>query len=79
MKIRRDKRKKGKGREGEEKQGVQLKIRSWHISWAAAAAKLLQSWPTLCDPIDRSPPGSSVPRTLQARTMEWVAISFSNV
>ena len=45
---------------------------------AAAAAKLLQSWPTLCDPIDSSPPGSSVPGTLQARILEWVAISFSN-
>ena len=45
---------------------------------AAAAAKLLQSCPTLCDPRDGSPPGSSVPRILQARTLEWVAISFSN-
>ena len=45
---------------------------------AAAAAKSLQSCPTLCDPIDRSPPCSAVPGILQARTMEWVAISFSN-
>ena len=45
---------------------------------AAAAAKLLQSCPTLCGPIDGSPPGSSVPGILQARTLEWVAISFSN-
>ena len=45
---------------------------------AAAAAKSLQSCPTLCDPIDRSPPGSTVPGILQARTLEWVAISFSN-
>ena len=45
---------------------------------AAAAAKLVQSCPTLCDPIDRSPPGSTVPGILQARTLEWVAISFSN-
>ena len=45
---------------------------------AAAAAKSLQSWPTLCDPIDSSPPGSLVPGILQARTLEWVAISFSN-
>ena len=45
---------------------------------AAAAAKLLQLCPTLCDPIDSSPPGSSVPGILQARTLEWVAISFSN-
>ena len=42
------------------------------------AAKLLQSCPTLCDPIDGSPPGSPVPGILQARTVEWVAISFSN-
>ena len=47
-------------------------------SAAAAAAKLLQSCPTLCDPIDGSPPGSPVPGILQARTLEWVAISFSN-
>ena len=44
----------------------------------AAAAKSLQSCPTLCDPIDSSPPGSPVPDILQARTLEWVAISFSN-
>ena len=45
---------------------------------AAAAAKSLQSCPTLCDPIDSSPLGSPVPGILQARTLEWVAISFSN-
>ena len=45
---------------------------------AAAVAKSLQSCPTLCDPIDGSPPGSSIPGILQARTLEWVAISFSN-
>ena len=45
---------------------------------SAAAAKLLQSCPTLCDPIDGSPPGSPFPGILQARTLEWVAISFSN-
>ena len=45
---------------------------------AAAAAKSLQSCPTLCDLIDGSPPGSSVPGILQARPLEWVAISFSN-
>ena len=45
---------------------------------AAAAAKSLQSCPTLCDPTDGSPPGSPVPGILQARTLEWVAISFSN-
>ena len=44
-----------------------------------AAAKSLQSCPTLCDPIDGSPPGSPVPGILQPRTMEWVAISFSNI
>ena len=44
----------------------------------AAAAKSPQSCPTLCDPIDGSPPGSAVPGILQARTLEWVAISFSN-
>ena len=47
------------------------------ITAAAAAAKLLQSCLTLCDPIDGSPPGSPVPGILQARTLEWVAISFS--
>ena len=53
---------------------------SWTIkkAAAAAAAKLLQSCPTLCDPIDSSPPGSPVPGILQARTLEWVAISLSN-
>ena len=45
---------------------------------AAAAAKSLQSCLTLCDPIDGSPPGSPVPGILQARTLEWVTISFSN-
>ena len=45
---------------------------------AAAAAKFLQSCPTLCDPIDGSLPGSPIPGILQARTLEWVAISFSN-
>ena len=46
--------------------------------WMSAAAKLLQSCQTLCDPVDGSPPGSPVPGILQARTLEWVAISFSN-
>ena len=44
----------------------------------AAAAKSLQSCPTLCNPINGSPPGSAVPGILQARTLQWVAISFSN-
>ena len=47
-------------------------------SSSAAAAKSLQSCPTLCDPTDGSPPGSPIPGILQARTVEWVAISFSN-
>ena len=45
---------------------------------AATAAKLLQLYPTLCDPRKGSPPGSAAPGILQARTLEWVAISFSN-
>ena len=48
------------------------------VEAAAAAAKLLQSCPVLCDPIDGTPPGSPVPGILQARILEWVAISFSN-
>ena len=48
------------------------------LSAAAAAGKSLQSCPTVCDPTDGSPPGSPVPGILQTRTMEWVAISFSN-
>ena len=47
-------------------------------STVITAAKSLQSWLTLCDPVDGSPPGSPVPRTLPARTLEWVAISFSS-
>ena len=47
-------------------------------SYSLATAKSLQSCPTLCDPTDGSPPGSSVPGILQARILEWVAISFSN-
>ena len=60
----------------------------WSLAWrilsitllacAAATAKSLQSCPTLCDPIDGSPPGSPIPGILQVRTLEWVAISFSN-
>ena len=50
----------------------------WVSLPAAAAAESLQSCPTLCDPIDGSPPGSPVPGILQARTLEWVAISFSD-
>ena len=62
----------GKKKEGRGKVGEQLPTA------AAAAAKSLQSCSTLCDPVDGSPPGSPVPGILQARTLEWVAISFSN-
>ena len=48
------------------------------LNAAAAAAKSLQSCPTLCDPIDGSPPGSAIPGILQARTLEWAVIAFSN-
>ena len=54
------------------------KLKSWHLVPSAAAAKSLQSCPALCGPIDGSPPGSPVPGILQARTVEWVAISFSS-
>ena len=54
-----------------------LKIEWWDLTINAAAAKSLQSCPTLCNPINGSPPGSSVPGILQARILEWVAISFS--
>ena len=60
---------------------VQVTLKSLlqhHSSYAAAAAKSLQSCLTLCDLIDSSPPGSPIPGILQARTLEWVAISFSN-
>ena len=56
----------------------QLRLRSCLTLLVAAAAKSLQSCPTLCDPIDGSPPGSPVPGILQARALEWVTISFSN-
>ena len=55
-----------------------IKRESSDIKFAAAAAKLLQSCPTLCDPIDGIPPGSPIPGILQARILEWVATSFSN-
>ena len=60
-----------------------IHVSVWHkplqyCKLIAAAAKLLQSCLTLCNPIDGSPPGSSIPEILQARTLEWVAISFSN-
>ena len=56
---------------------LEVKIKFMSAISRAAAAKLLQSCPTLCDPIDGSPPGSPVPGILQARTLEWVAISSS--
>ena len=56
-----------------------LKMKYRYGTAAAAAAKSLQSCPTVCDPIDCSPPGSLIPGILQARTLEWVAISFSEV
>ena len=55
-----------------------LRIHTLGKTDAAAAAKSLQSCLTLCDPIDGNLPGSSIPGILQARTLEWVAISFSN-
>ena len=57
---------------------VMMRLRCVAAAAAAAAAKSLQSCPTLCNPIDGSLPGSSIPGILQARTLEWVAISFSN-
>ena len=53
-------------------------LKWWELFFLAAAAKSLQSCPTLCDPVDGSPPGCALPGILQARTLEWVAISFSN-
>ena len=78
----------GKGKEsvGASWSGLEDIFSEWFIHLAgrlildvAAAAKSLQSCPTLCDPIDGSPPGSPVPGILKARTLEWVAISFSDV
>ena len=61
------------------KAGKKKKAQQFYIIYAAAAAaKSLQSYPTLYDPIDGSPPGSPIPGILQARTLEWVAISFPN-
>ena len=54
-----------------------LKVKINYAAIAAVAAKSLQLCPTLCDPIDGSPPGSAIPGIIQARTLEWVAISFS--
>ena len=68
---------KGKNRKGEKRITV-MSTQGNHVDTAAAAAKSLQSCLTLCDPIDGSPPGFSIPGILQARIVEWVAISFSN-
>ena len=82
----------GKSKEREEPKGLQGKKKKNHYTKpqkkelcivrkataAAAAAKSLQSCPTACDSMDRSPPGSPVPEIFQVRTLEWVAISFSN-
>ena len=54
------------------------KISKLNATMYAAAAKSFQSCPTLCDPIDGSPPGFPVPGVLQARILEWIAVSFSN-
>ena len=64
----------------QEKQMTEDEMVGWHhwLNGHAATAKSLQLCPTLCDPIDGSPPGSPIPGILQARTLEWVAISFSN-
>ena len=56
---------------------ISQSLENFHQMAATAAAKSLQSCPTLCNPIDGSPPGSPVPGILHARTLEWVAISFS--
>ena len=66
------------------KEAVLLSVKAWMnlegimLNEIVAAAESLQSCPTLCDPIDGSPPGSPVPGIFQARTLEWIAISFSN-
>jgi len=59
-------------------QEMGMRVKRQTLPAAAAAPKSLQSCPTLCDPIDSSPSSSAVPGILQARTLEWVAISFSN-
>ena len=61
-----------------EAEGRDETLRKVSAAAGAAAAKLLQSWPTLCGPIDGSPPGSPVPGILKPRTLEWAAISLSS-
>ena len=67
-----------KVKEESEKVGVKLNIQKTKIMAVAVAAKSLQLYPTLCDPIYGSPPGSPIPGILQARTLEWIDISLSN-
>ena len=69
----------GHGFDSRREEGIYtfVNVYNQHAAAAAAAAKSLQSCPILCDPIDSSPSGSPVPGILQARTLEWVAISFS--
>ena len=78
----REREKEGEGKRERRERGMErehLKQNFWLLlEFAATAAKSLQSCPTLCDPIDGSPPGSPIPGILQARTLEWVAISFSS-
>ena len=62
----------------QQKNNLRYTFNALSKNYFAAMAKSLQSCPTLCDPIDGSPPGSPVPGILQARPLEWVAISFSN-
>ena len=67
------------GKEAKKDVSKLFRVNQWLSEYKfAAAAKLLQSCLTLCNPIDCSPPGSPIPGILQARTLEWVAISFSN-
>ena len=65
------------GQESLRRNGVAIMVKK-SPKCSTAMAKSLQSCPTLCDPIDSSPPGTPIPGILQARTLEWVAISFSN-
>ena len=68
----------GRGKIGESNLSSIIQLKVVAAAAAAAAAKLLQSCLTLCDTINVSPPGSPIPGILEARTLEWIAISFSN-
>ena len=79
--IKLEEKKKKDIKEKKTQNNMQLKIKTqelFSLHLVAAAAKSLQSCSTLCDPVDGSPSGSLVPGILQARTLEWIAISFSN-